>query len=134
MIKKYFEIDKINLKNNYIFLFYGQNEGLKNDVIRKNFLNKFLKSTYRYEENEILNNKDNFFMELFSQSFFENKKLIIISRISEKIKDVIDDLIEKKIENIVIILQSKLLEKKSKLRQLFEKTKFDSKSNKIKVK
>jgi len=123
MIKKYFEIDKINLKNNYIFLFYGQNEGLKNDVIRKNFLNKFLKSTYRYEENEILNNKDNFFMELFSQSFFENKKLIIISRISEKIKDVIDDLIEKKIENIVIILQSKLLEKKSKLRQLFEKKK-----------
>ena len=123
MIKKYFEIDKINLKNNYIFLFYGQNEGLKNDVIRKNFLNKFLKSTYRYEENEILNNKDNFFMELFSQSFFENKKLIIISRISEKIKDVIDDLIEKKIENIVIILQSKLLEKKSKLRKLFEKKK-----------
>ena len=95
MIKKYFEIEKVNLKNNYIFLFYGENEGLKNEVIKKNF-SKFIESTYRYEESEIFNNKDNFFMELFSQSFFDNKKLIIISRISEKIKDVIEDLIEKK--------------------------------------
>jgi len=62
-------------------------------------------------------------MELFSQSFFDNKKLIIISRISEKIKDVIEDLIEKKIQDVVIILQSKTLDKKSKLRQLFEKNK-----------
>ena len=123
MIKKHFEIEKVNLENNYIFLFYGENEGLKNDVIKKSFLNKFIESTYRYEESEIFNNKDNFFMELFSQSFFDNKKLIIISRISEKIKDVIEDLIEKKIQDVVIILQSKTLDKKSKLRQLFEKNK-----------
>ena len=123
MIKKHFEIEKINLENNYIFLFYGENEGLKNEIIKKSFLNKFIESTYRYEESEIFNNKDNFFMELFSQSFFDSKKLIIISRISEKIKDVIEDLIEKKIQDVVIILQSKTLDKKSKLRQLFEKNK-----------
>ena len=123
MIKKHFEIEKINLENNYIFLFYGENEGLKNEVIKRSFLNKFIESTYRYEESEIFNNKDNFFMELFSQSFFDSKKLIIISRISEKIKDVIEDLIEKKIQDVVIILQSKTLDKKSKLRQLFEKNK-----------
>ena len=123
MIKKHFEIEKVNLENNYIFLFYGENEGLKNEVIKRSFLNKFIESTYRYEESEIFNNKDNFFMELFSQSFFDNKKLIIISRISEKIKDVIEDLIEKKIQDVVIILQSKTLDKKSKLRQLFEKNK-----------
>ena len=122
MIKKHFEIEKVNLENNYIFLFYGENEGLKNEVIKKKF-SKFIESTYRYEESEIFNNKDNFFMELFSQSFFDNKKLIIISRISEKIKDVIEDLIEKKIQDVVIILQSKTLDKKSKLRQLFEKNK-----------
>ena len=123
MIKKHFEIDKVNLENNRIFLFYGENEGLKNEVIKKKFLNKFIESTYRYEESEIFNNKDNFFMELFSQSFFDNKKLIIISRISEKIKDIIEDVIEKKIQDVVIILQSKTLDKKSKLRQLFEKNK-----------
>ena len=123
MIKKHFEIEKVNLENNYIFLFYGENEGLKNEVIKRSFLKKFIESTYRYEESEIFNNKDNFFMELFSQSFFDNKKLIIISRISEKIKDVIEDLIEKKIQDVVIILQSKTLDKKSKLRQLFEKNK-----------
>ena len=123
MIKKHFEIEKVNLENNYIFLFYGENEGLKNEVIKRSFLNKFIESTYRYEESEIFNNKDNFFMELFSQSFFDNKKLIIISRISEKIKDIIEDVIEKKIQDVVIILQSKTLDKKSKLRQLFEKNK-----------
>jgi len=123
MIKKHFEIEKVNLENNYIFLFYGENEGLKNEVIKRSFLKKFIESTYRYEESEIFNNKDNFFMELFSQSFFDNKKLIIISRISEKIKDIIEDLIEKKIQDVVIILQSKTLDKKSKLRQLFEKNK-----------
>ena len=123
MIKKHFEIEKVNLENNYIFLFYGENEGLKNEVIKKKFLNKFIESTYRYEESEIFNNRDNFFIELSSQSFFDNKKLIIISRISEKIKDVIEDLIEKKIQDVVIILQSKTLDKKSKLRQLFEKNK-----------
>ena len=123
MIKKHFEIEKVNLENNYIFLFYGENEGLKNEVIKRSFLKKFIESTYRYEESEIFNNKDNFFMELFSQSFFDNKKLIIISRISEKIKDIIEDVIEKKIQDVVIILQSKTLDKKSKLRQLFEKNK-----------
>ena len=123
MIKKHFEIEKVNLENNYIFLFYGENEGLKNEVIKKKFLNKFIESTYRYEESEIFNNRDNFFIELSSQSFFDNKKLIIISRISEKIKDVIEDLVEKKIQDVVIILQSKTLDKKSKLRQLFEKNK-----------
>lgn len=123
MIKKHFEIEKVNLENNYIFLFYGENEGLKNEVMKKSFLSKFIESTYRYEESEIFNNKDNFFMELFSQSFFDNKKLIIISRISEKIKDIIEDVIEKKIQDVVIILQSKTLDKKSKLRQLFEKNK-----------
>ena len=102
MIKKHFEIEKVNLENNYIFLFYGENEGLKNEVIKRSFLNKFVESTYRYEESEIFNNKDNFFMELFSQSFFDNKKLIIISRISEKIKDIIEDLIEKKYKMLLL--------------------------------
>ena len=35
MIKKYFEIEKINLSNNNFFLFYGINNGLKNEIIEK---------------------------------------------------------------------------------------------------
>ena len=123
MIKKHFEIEKVNLLNNYFFLFYGENEGLKNELIKKNFLNKFTESIYRYEENEILNNKNEFIVRLFSQSFFDNKKLIIISRVSEKIIDTVEEIIEKKITDVVIILLSNNLDKKSKLRSLFEKNK-----------
>jgi DNA polymerase III subunit delta len=123
MIKKHFEIEKINLLNNYFFLFYGENEGLKNELIKKNFVNKFTESIYRYDESEILNNKNEFIVRLFSQSFFDNKKLIIISRVSEKIIDTVEEIIEKKITDIVIILLSNNLDKKSKLRSLFEKNK-----------
>ena len=121
MIKKFFEIEKVNLIKNYIFLFYGENDGLKSDVLKKHFEKMFSESVYRYDENEILNDREEFFMKLFSQSFFESKKLIIISRISEKIKDTIEDIIEKKITDVVIILLSSNLDKKSKLRNLFEK-------------
>ena len=35
MIIKSFEINKINLKKNKFFLFYGKNEGLKNKKLKK---------------------------------------------------------------------------------------------------
>ena len=123
MIVKHFEFGKINFLNNRIFLLYGENEGLKNEVIKKNLENKFLETTYRYDESEILKNKEEFFMNLYSQSFFENKKLIIISRVTEKIKDIIEDMDEKKLIDVVIVLLSGTLDRKSKIRQLFEKSK-----------
>ena len=123
MIVKHFEFGKINFLNNRIFLLYGENEGLKNEVIKKNLENKFLETTYRYDESEILKNKEEFFMNLYSQSFFENKKLIVISRVTEKIKDIIEDMDEKKLIDVVIVLLSGTLDRKSKIRQLFEKSK-----------
>ncbi len=123
MIVKHFEFGKINFLNNRIFLLYGENEGLKNEVIKKNLQNKFLEATYKYDESEILKNKEEFFMSLYSQSFFENKKLIVISRVTEKIKDIIEDMDEKKLIDVVIVLLSGTLDRKSKIRQLFEKSK-----------
>ena len=123
MIVKHFEFGKINFLNNHIFLLYGENEGLKNEVVKKNLENKFLEATYKYDESEILKNKEEFFMNLYSQSFFENKKLIIISRVTEKIKDIIEDMDEKKLIDVVIVLLSGTLDRKSKIRQLFEKSK-----------
>jgi DNA polymerase III subunit delta len=123
MIIKHYELEKLNLSNNNIFLLYGENEGLKNNIIKKNLEPKFLGSIYRYDENEVLNNKEEFFMDLFSHSFFEKKKLLIISRTTEKIKETIEEIIEKELKDTVIVLISGLLEKKSKIRQLFEKEK-----------
>ena len=122
MIVKSFEINKIN-NSHKIFLFYGENEGHKNEIIEDKFKKKYTNSIYVYEENEILKNQENFFNEILSKSFFEKEKLIIINRTTDKIKNLIDEIIEKKIDDIIIILNSNSLEKKSKLRISFEKNK-----------
>ena len=123
MIIKSFELNKIDLKKNNFFLFYGENEGLKKEIIENNFKNNYSKKKFYYDESEILNNKDNFFDEILSKSFFENEKLIIISRSTDKITSIIEEILEKKINDLVLILNSGSLEKRSKLRLLFEKNK-----------
>lgn len=123
MIIKSFELNKIDFKKNNFFLFYGENEGLKKEIIENNFKNNYPKKTFYYDESEVLNNKSNFFEEILSKSFFENEKLIIISRSTDKITSIIEEILEKKIDDLVLILNSGSLEKRSKLRLLFEKNK-----------
>jgi len=123
MIIKSFELNKIDFKKNNFFLFYGENEGLKKEIIENNFKNNYPKKTFYYDEGEVLNNKSNFFEEILSKSFFENEKLIIINRTKDKITSIIEEILEKKIKDLVLILNSGSLEKKSKLRLLFEKNK-----------
>ena len=124
MIIKSFELNKINLKKNNIFLLYGENEGLKNDIIKNYFYNKFSNNIYRYEEKEILNDQELFFNNIMSKSFFDDKKLIIISRTSDKILNTIEIILEKNIEDIKIIINSGILDKRSKIRTFFEKNKY----------
>ena len=123
MILKSFELNKINLKTQKFFLLYGENEGFKHQAIKKEFKNKFLGETQTYEEKEILNNEKAFFDSINSKSFFEKEKLIIINRCTDKLKDTIEEIVEKKIIDIKIILNAGILEKKSKLRSFFEKSK-----------
>ena len=121
MIIKNFELEKIKLKNINFFLFYGENEGLKNEKIKHTFINDFKGGIEKFEENEILNNTENFISSLINRSFFEEKKIIIVSRVSEKIITLIKDLLSREINDTKIILNSDNLEKKSKLRTFFEK-------------
>ena len=123
MIIKSFEISKINFNKNNFYLLYGENEGYKNEVIKKYFEKIYPNSIYRHDENQILDDKDKFLNGLLSKSFFDIKKLIIISRVSDKIMDFIEEIISKNIKDITIILSAKILEKKSKLRNFFEKEK-----------
>ena len=122
MIKKSFEIKKLLEKKN-IFLIYGENEGLKEEVIKDISIKYSIENTYKYSEKDIFNNLNEFYNDIFSQSFFESKKLIIINDVSEKIKNEIEVILDKTLDDIIIILTSKSLEKKSKLRNLFEKEK-----------
>ena len=121
MIIKSYELNKINFDQNKLILFYGKNEGLKNDSI--NNLLKDKENILKYEEKEILENTNIFLENIFSKSLFENEKIIIIKRVTDKILKIIEEIEEKKIEDLKIIINADILEKKSKLRSFFEKSK-----------
>ena len=119
MILKTFNLDKdINAK---IFLFHGVNDGQKDEIIKNKFIPIFGDNVFKYYEKEILSHIENFYNQILSKSFFENEKLIIIKDASDKIKEHIEVLKKRISDDIKIIIISNLLDKKSKLRNLFEK-------------
>ena len=121
MIIKSYDL-KNNLKKDVnIYLLYGQNTDLIDEIINKDIKKSFSNNFYNYEETEILSDIDNFKESIFNKSFFEKEKLIIINRATDKILDLIKDIVEKKDSDLKIILKSNILEKKSKLRNFFEK-------------
>jgi len=122
MIVKPYELAKVK-KNINFFLLYGKNDGLKSQLIRELLRENKEESVFRYEEKEILDNKEIFFENALSSSLFDNCKTLIINRCSNKIHELILDLFERQIKDIKIIIIAELLEKKSKLRKLFEKEK-----------
>ena len=118
MIVKAFEIKKINLDKTRLFLFYGENEGYKNEIIKKIFEKNYPNQIYRYDEKEIIDKKNDFFYSILSKSFFDNKKLIIISRVTDKIKNIIEEIISTNINDVAIILSANILEKKIQIKLL----------------
>ena len=122
MISKFYELAKFKNKINY-YLFYGENDGQKLDTIENNFNNFTKENTYKYSEKDIISNAQIFLGNLYSKSFFEKEKLIIISDVTDKILDLIQENLDTKIEDIIIILMAKKLDKKSKIRYFFEKEK-----------
>ena len=123
MIIKAFEIDKLKKKNEKFFLLYGENEGLKNQLFQEVFAKNFKNKVERFEENEILNNFDNFISSIINKSFFDESKLILIQRTTDKIIKLIDNLLNKNITDTTIVFNSGILEKKSRLRCKFQKDK-----------
>ncbi len=121
MIIKNFDLDKIDLKNFNLFLFYGDNQGFKDEIVEKICQQKNLKKTL-YFEKEVLSNIENFLNSISTKSFFENEKIIVIKNATDKLKEMINEIYELQNSDITIILISDLLDKKSKLRNFFEKT------------
>ena len=96
MIIKAFQVKNTSINNYNIFLLYGENEGFKNQVI--NYISRDYKpNILKYEEDELIKNSDIFFSEVNNISLFDNKKVIIINRVSEKLLSLIEDILEKKI-------------------------------------
>ena len=104
MIFKAYELEKVNLKEIKYFLLYGENQGHKSEIIEKKFKSSFPESFNSYEEKEILDNRENFFNEILTKSFFEKEKLIIINRSTDKLKDLIEEIIERKLDDLIFVL------------------------------
>ena len=121
MILKSFELNNIDLLKNKMILLYGKNEGHKNEAISA--ITKKNENISNYDEKEILDNTTQFLESLFNQSLFDNEKYIIIKRGTDKLLKIIEQINQKKIDQITILINSDSLEKKSKLRILFEKSK-----------
>ena len=82
MIVKSYEINKINNEIKF-FLIYGKNEGLKDECI-KEIIKKSQGKVFNYDEKQILDNKEIFFEDTLSGSLFEDNKIIIINRSTDK--------------------------------------------------
>ena len=121
MIIKSYQVNQINPTIHNLLLFYGKNEGLKNEIIKNIIRDK--KNINNYDEKEVLENEYNFVENILTKSLFDDEKIIIIKRSTDKILKVIESLNSKKLDGITIIINTDNLEKKSKLRSFFEKNK-----------
>ena len=121
MILKTYELAKITDQSNF-YLLYGKNEGLKNECIKKILARNNIK-VFNYDEKQIKDEVEAFYENILSKSLFESDKAVIINRASDKIHEIIKDLINRNIVNVKIIINAGLLETKSNLRSLFEKDK-----------
>ena len=123
MIVKKFELSKFQFNKYNIFLLYGKNLGLQDEIIKSYFLKEFNGEISKYEESEFLSNSENIISEILNKSLFEKEKIIFIYRPSDKISKIIEEILNRKISDAKIVLKAGILEKRSKLRNLFEKNK-----------
>ena len=121
MIIKTYEINKVKNNSNF-YLIYGKNEGLKDECV-KEILNINEAKIFHYDEKQVQEEKEIFFENTLSGSLFENNKIIVINRASNKIFEIVEELMERKIDGVKIIINSGILEKKSKLSKALMKYK-----------
>ena len=127
MLIKSYEILKKDLNLLNSFLIYGENTGLKQDIVKSVIELKEKKNIkykqFKFEEEEIIKNQNDFFNLIFSGSLFDKKKVIFVNRTTDRLFNLISEISKKDIKDILIFFEADQLEKKSKIRNLFEKDK-----------
>ena len=122
MIYKSYLIEQSNVVlDKKIFLFFGENLGLKNDLKNKIKLSNKEAEMLHFNQDEIIKNDNIIFNEINNISLFEKEKIIFIEQVDDKILEIIKDICEK-FNDQKIYLFSNILEKKSKIRSYFEKS------------
>ena len=124
MILKSFQLNNLDInKGNNFILFYGENKGFKEEETKKIIEKNKDRTVQTFDEKEILDKIEMFYETVYSKSLFEEKKIIRINRTTDKLFSVIETLLNKDFSDITIIFNSDSLEKKSKIRSIFEKNK-----------
>ena len=123
MIVKHFQLNEKNLLQKNFFLIYGNNRGLIQEITRDIIKITINKNVHKYQEDDILKNENDFLEKIFNKSFFDNDKIFIIKKSTDKILNIIEKIVSKNLSEIFFIFLSETLEKKSKLRNFFEKDK-----------
>ena len=123
MIIKSFEFEKIKSKNYKSILLYGVNQGLKDEIIKSTILKDFSGEVLKYDETEAIEKSEIILESFLNGSLFDKQKIILISRCSNKIYSFIEKFLGKEISQAMLVLNSENLDKKSKLRALYEKSK-----------
>ena len=124
MIFKSYVLEQ-NLKsidNCKIILFYGENQGLKEEF-KKN-IKEANKNNEKLNllQDEIIKNENLLINEISNKSLFNDKKIIFIDQVNEKILNIIEKMAEDVSDEKIVIFAGNL-DKKSKLRSYFEKSK-----------
>ena len=122
LYKSYLIEQNFSTLKSKITLFYGENIGLKKefkDLIKFNNKNKEI---IKFIQDQILKNENILFNEINNVSLFEKEKIILIDNVDDKILETLKE-IEDKLDDIKIYIFSEILEKKSKIRNYFEKSK-----------
>ena len=123
MIYKSYLVEKNidHIKDKFV-LFYGENLGMLNDFKENIKTANSEVEIIKFDNEDIIKNTEHFFKEVLNFSLFEKKKIFFINNANDKILSIIEE-IGQKIDQQKIYLFSSLLDKKSKLRSFFEKSK-----------
>jgi len=122
ILKSYLVEQNIDILKKYsLTLMYGENDGIKDDI--KEVLESKSKDAeiFNLFQDEIQKNEETLLQKITDDSLFNEKKLIFIYDVTDKIFSTIEHIVENTKKNIKIYILSSQLDKKSKLRSLFEK-------------
>ena len=116
------EQNQQKIEDSKMFLFYGENNGLKKEFKETIKKKKIEKEVLNLFQSEILKNKNILTNEITNKSLFGKKKIICINDSDDKIFELIEE-IDTYLDEDKIYIFSDILDKKSKLRNYFEKSK-----------
>ena len=119
--KNYLAEQNIEKIDKNLVLFYGENLGQKN--VFKSNLKKFNEDSelLNFHQEEILKNKNLLVKEIVNTSLFEKKKTIFIEQVNDQLIKVLEEVFNL-VDDQKIYLFSGALDRKSKIRNLFEKS------------